>query len=77
MTKMTKQMADKISLSRRGFLITGGAAATGRVINIKKAQFMAPDDIAHAVAKVRDAGNSRVTVTERGSSFGVGRFETT
>lgn len=46
------------------------AAATGRVVNIKKAQFMAPDDVKHAVAKVRDAGNPRVIVTERGSSFG-------
>jgi 2-dehydro-3-deoxyphosphooctonate aldolase (KDO 8-P synthase) len=46
------------------------AAATGRVVNIKKAQFMAPDDVKHAVAKVRDAGNQRVIVTERGSSFG-------
>jgi 2-dehydro-3-deoxyphosphooctonate aldolase (KDO 8-P synthase) len=46
------------------------AAATGRVVNIKKAQFMAPDDVQHAVAKVRDAGNARVIVTERGTSFG-------
>jgi 2-dehydro-3-deoxyphosphooctonate aldolase (KDO 8-P synthase) len=46
------------------------AAATGRVVNIKKAQFMAPDDIKHAVAKVREAGNQRVIVTERGTSFG-------
>jgi 2-dehydro-3-deoxyphosphooctonate aldolase (KDO 8-P synthase) len=46
------------------------AAATGRVVNIKKAQFMAPDDVRHAVAKVREAGNSRVVVTERGTSFG-------
>jgi 2-dehydro-3-deoxyphosphooctonate aldolase (KDO 8-P synthase) len=46
------------------------AAATGRAVNIKKAQFMAPDDIRHAVAKVRDAGNQRVIVTERGTSFG-------
>lgn len=46
------------------------AAATGRMVNIKKAQFMAPDDVKHAVAKVRDAGNPRVTITERGSSFG-------
>jgi len=46
------------------------AAATGRVVNIKKAQFMAPDDVRHAVAKVRDAGNPRVIVTERGTSFG-------
>jgi 2-dehydro-3-deoxyphosphooctonate aldolase (KDO 8-P synthase) len=39
-------------------------------VNIKKAQFMAPDDIRHAVAKVTDAGNPRVVVTERGTSFG-------
>lgn len=46
------------------------AAGTGRAINIKKAQFMAPDDVVHAVAKVRDAGNANVFVTERGTSFG-------
>jgi 2-dehydro-3-deoxyphosphooctonate aldolase (KDO 8-P synthase) len=46
------------------------AAKTGRVVNIKKGQFLAPDDVKHAVAKVRDAGNSRVLITERGTSFG-------
>ena len=46
------------------------AAKTGRVVNIKKGQFLAPDDIRHAVAKVKDAGNERVVVTERGTSFG-------
>ena len=46
------------------------AARTGRVVNIKKGQFLAPDDIRHAVAKVVDAGNPRVIVTERGTSFG-------
>ena len=46
------------------------AARTGRVINIKKGQFLAPDDVRHAVAKIVDAGNSRVFVTERGTSFG-------
>jgi 2-dehydro-3-deoxyphosphooctonate aldolase (KDO 8-P synthase) len=46
------------------------AARTGRVVNIKKGQFMAPDDVRHAVAKVVDAGNPRVIVTERGTSFG-------
>jgi 2-dehydro-3-deoxyphosphooctonate aldolase (KDO 8-P synthase) len=46
------------------------AANTGRVVNIKKGQFLAPDDVRHAVAKVVDAGNSRVIVTERGTSFG-------
>jgi 2-dehydro-3-deoxyphosphooctonate aldolase (KDO 8-P synthase) len=46
------------------------AAKTGRIVNIKKGQFLAPDDVRHAVAKVVDAGNSRVIVTERGTSFG-------
>ena len=46
------------------------AAKTGRVVNIKKGQFLAPDDVKHAVAKVVEAGNPRVTVTERGTSFG-------
>ena len=56
-------------LSRQTDLIVA-AARTGRVVNIKKGQFLAPDDIRHAVAKVVDAGNSRVIVTERGTSFG-------
>jgi len=46
------------------------AAATGRVVNIKKGQFLAPEDMRHAVAKITAAGNSRVLVTERGVSFG-------
>jgi 2-dehydro-3-deoxyphosphooctonate aldolase (KDO 8-P synthase) len=46
------------------------AAATGRPVNIKKGQFMAPWDMVHAVAKIHGAGNSSVLVTERGSSFG-------
>jgi 2-dehydro-3-deoxyphosphooctonate aldolase (KDO 8-P synthase) len=46
------------------------AARTGRAVNIKKGQFLAPDDVRHAVAKVVDAGNPRVFVTERGTSFG-------
>ena len=46
------------------------AARTGRAINIKKGQFLAPDDVRHAVAKIVDAGNARVFVTERGTSFG-------
>jgi 2-dehydro-3-deoxyphosphooctonate aldolase (KDO 8-P synthase) len=46
------------------------AAQTGRALNIKKGQFMAPDDMLRIVDKARDAGNHRVTVTERGASFG-------
>jgi 2-dehydro-3-deoxyphosphooctonate aldolase (KDO 8-P synthase) len=56
-------------LSRQTDLLVA-AAQTGRVVNIKKGQFLAPDDVTHAVAKVRDAGNRRVIVTERGTSFG-------
>ena len=56
-------------LSRQTDLLVA-AAKTGRIVNIKKGQFLAPDDVMHAVAKVRDAGNARVMVTERGTSFG-------
>jgi 2-dehydro-3-deoxyphosphooctonate aldolase (KDO 8-P synthase) len=56
-------------LSRQTDLIAA-AARTGRIVNIKKGQFQAPDDVKHAVAKVVDAGNPRVIVTERGTSFG-------
>jgi 2-dehydro-3-deoxyphosphooctonate aldolase (KDO 8-P synthase) len=56
-------------LSRQTDLLIA-AAATGRIVNIKKGQFLAPDDIRHAIAKVTDAGNPRVIVTERGVSFG-------
>jgi 2-dehydro-3-deoxyphosphooctonate aldolase (KDO 8-P synthase) len=56
-------------LSRQTDLIVA-AARTGRIVNIKKGQFLAPDDVKHAVAKVIDAGNRRVIVTERGTSFG-------
>jgi 2-dehydro-3-deoxyphosphooctonate aldolase (KDO 8-P synthase) len=46
------------------------AATTGRAINVKKGQFLAPWDMASVVAKVTAAGNSNVLVTERGASFG-------
>jgi 2-dehydro-3-deoxyphosphooctonate aldolase (KDO 8-P synthase) len=56
-------------LSRQTDLLVA-AAKTGRIVNIKKGQFLAPDDMKHAVAKVVDAGNPRVIITERGTSFG-------
>ena len=56
-------------LSRQTDLLVA-AAKTGRIVNIKKGQFLAPDDIKHAVAKVVEAGNPRVIVSERGTSFG-------
>jgi 2-dehydro-3-deoxyphosphooctonate aldolase (KDO 8-P synthase) len=45
-------------------------ARSGKTVNIKKGQFMAPEDMQYAVEKASDAGNSRVVLTERGSSFG-------
>ena len=56
-------------LSRQTDLITA-AARTGRVVNLKKGQFLAPADMRHAVAKVTGTGNRRVLLTERGVSFG-------
>jgi len=56
-------------LSRQTDLIVA-AARTGRVVNIKKGQFLAPDDTRHIVAKVVAAGNPNVILTERGTSFG-------
>ena len=56
-------------LSRQTDLIVA-AARTGRVVNIKKGQFLAPADMRHAIDKVVTAGNTRVMVTERGVSFG-------
>jgi 2-dehydro-3-deoxyphosphooctonate aldolase (KDO 8-P synthase) len=46
------------------------AGRTGRIVNIKKGQFVAPDDIQHAAEKVASTGNNKILITERGSSFG-------
>ncbi len=56
-------------LSRQTDLIAA-AARTGKIVNIKKGQFLAPDDMRHAAAKVVAEGNPRVIITERGTSFG-------
>ena len=56
-------------LSRQTSLLEA-AARTGRVVNIKKGQFMAPDDMSKAAKKVTDAGNTNVWLTERGTTFG-------
>jgi 2-dehydro-3-deoxyphosphooctonate aldolase (KDO 8-P synthase) len=56
-------------LSRQTDLLVA-AARTGRVVNIKKGQFLAPADMRHAIDKVVAAGNARVIVTERGFTFG-------
>src|SRR5437879_5815466 len=56
-------------LNRQTDLVVA-AALSGRAVNIKKGQFVAPWDMKHAVEKCRDAGNGQVFLTERGSSFG-------
>jgi 2-dehydro-3-deoxyphosphooctonate aldolase (KDO 8-P synthase) len=56
-------------LSRQTDLVVA-VALSGRAVNIKKGQFVAPWDMRHAVEKCRQAGNSQVFLTERGSSFG-------
>ena len=56
-------------LSRQTDLIVA-AARTGRTVNLKKGQFLAPTDMKHAIEKVTASGNQQVFVTERGTSFG-------
>jgi 2-dehydro-3-deoxyphosphooctonate aldolase (KDO 8-P synthase) len=56
-------------LSRQTDLIVA-AARTGKAINVKKGQFLAPKDMKHVIAKVTESGNRNVIVTERGVSFG-------
>ena len=50
------------------------AAETGRIVNIKKAQFLAPEDMAYAAAKCREAGNDRILLCERGTTMGYHRL---
>jgi 2-dehydro-3-deoxyphosphooctonate aldolase (KDO 8-P synthase) len=49
-------------------------AQTGRVINVKKPQFLAPQEMRHVIAKCREAGNDRVILCERGTSFGYNKL---
>lgn len=46
------------------------AAETGKVVNLKKGQFMSPESMQHAVTKVTDSGNQQVMITDRGTMFG-------
>lgn len=52
------------------------AAKTGKPLNIKKGQFLAPWDMTHAVEKARSAGNDRIMITERGAMFGYNNLVT-
>ena len=54
--------------------IASAAARHGGVVNIKKPQFLAPEDMQHALRKCEQSGNPRVLLTERGSTFGYGRL---
>jgi 2-dehydro-3-deoxyphosphooctonate aldolase (KDO 8-P synthase) len=56
-------------LCRQTDLLTA-AAQTGKTVNVKKGQFLAPWDMANVIAKITGAGNRNVLVTERGASFG-------
>jgi 2-dehydro-3-deoxyphosphooctonate aldolase (KDO 8-P synthase) len=56
-------------LSRQTDLILA-CGRTGKVVNIKKGQFLSPYDMKHAIAKVESTGNTKIIVTERGTSFG-------
>lgn len=56
-------------LSRQTDLVYS-AALTGKAVNVKKGQFMAPNDMKNVVAKIREAGNENIMLTERGASFG-------
>jgi len=60
-------------LCRQSDLIAA-AADTGRCVNVKKGQFLAPTDMKHITAKCEARGNDNVVVTERGASFGYGRL---
>lgn len=64
-------------LARQTDLIVAAAQATARhggIVNIKKPQFIAPEDTSHIVQKCSDSGNNRILLTERGSCFGYGRL---
>lgn len=54
--------------------LLAAAGASGLPVNVKKGQWMAPEQIAHSVEKVRAAGGREVAVTERGTTFGYGRW---
>ena len=70
---LTKDVADVLQipafLSRQTELLIE-AGKSGKAVNIKKGQFLAPDEMKHAVSKVESTGNRNILLTERGSTFG-------
>ena len=71
--KMAAQYVDVLQipafLVRQTDLVVA-AAKTGKVVNLKKGQFMSPEAMKHAVQKVKDAGNNNAWITDRGTMFG-------
>ncbi len=64
-------------LARQTDLVVAAAKATaarGGIVNVKKPQFVAPEDMTHVVAKCEQSGNPRILLTERGTTFGYGRL---
>ena len=72
-SKIASQYVDILQipafLARQTDLVVS-AAKTGKIVNIKKGQFMSPEAMSHAVNKVTDSGNKNVMITERGNMFG-------
>ena len=72
-SKIASQYVDILQipafLARQTDLVVS-AAKTGKIVNIKKGQFMSPESMSHAVDKVTDSGNKNVMITERGNMFG-------
>lgn len=54
--------------------LLSASAKTGKVVNVKKAQFLSYEDMEHVVGKIREAGSEKIALTERGSMFGYGNL---
>jgi len=70
---MASEVADVLQIPAflcRQTELLQAAGRTGRVVNIKKGQFMAPEDMKHQAEKVRSTGNRKILLTERGATFG-------
>jgi 2-dehydro-3-deoxyphosphooctonate aldolase (KDO 8-P synthase) len=73
--KAAAEVADALQIPAflcRQTALLEAAAASGRAVNVKKGQFLAPADMKNAVEKITAAGGTRVMLTERGSTFGYG-----
>ena len=75
--KMAGEVVDVVQipafLCRQTDLIIA-AVKTGKVVNVKKGQFLSPDDVPNIIEKITTAGGERIIITERGTSFGYNRL---